>query len=115
LTESERKAVQTFVHKVGQRFPDRVRAILLFGSRARGDAGPDSDIDLLVVMDTPDLETRRAIRDLAVEVWLTDGIYLSTRVWSEADRRQHADLQTAFYENLQRDAIHVLAPPFASE
>jgi predicted nucleotidyltransferase len=25
--------------------------IILFGSRARGDAGPDSDVDLLVVMD----------------------------------------------------------------
>src|SRR5205807_1116362 len=25
--------------------------IILFGSQARGDAGPDSDIDLLVVMD----------------------------------------------------------------
>lgn len=30
--------------------PDR---IILFGSRARGDARPDSDYDLLVVKDTP--------------------------------------------------------------
>jgi len=29
----------------------RLRAIVLFGSRARGDARPDSDIDLLVVAD----------------------------------------------------------------
>ena len=27
------------------------RRILLFGSRARGEAGPDSDIDLLVILD----------------------------------------------------------------
>ena len=27
------------------------RRIILFGSQARGDAGPDSDIDLLVIMD----------------------------------------------------------------
>ena len=25
--------------------------IILFGSQARGDAGPDSDVDLLVIMD----------------------------------------------------------------
>lgn len=32
------------------------RRVILFGSTARGDAGPDSDIDLLVVVDddTPD-------------------------------------------------------------
>ena len=29
--------------------PDR---IILFGSRARGDSGPDSDIDLLIIKDT---------------------------------------------------------------
>jgi predicted nucleotidyltransferase len=29
----------------------RPRRIILFGSRARGEAGPDSDIDLLVVLD----------------------------------------------------------------
>jgi predicted nucleotidyltransferase len=28
-------------------------AIILFGSRARGDAGPDSDVDLLVVESEP--------------------------------------------------------------
>jgi len=27
--------------------------IILFGSAARGEAGPDSDLDLLVVIDTP--------------------------------------------------------------
>ncbi len=29
--------------------PDR---IILFGSRARGDSGPDSDLDLLIIKDT---------------------------------------------------------------
>ncbi len=38
--------------------PDR---IILFGSRARGDAHPDSDIDLLIVKDTGQPGHRRAI------------------------------------------------------
>lgn len=46
--------------------------IILFGSRARGDAGPDSDVDLLVVMDIDGpklekcLEIRGALRDFLV-------------------------------------------------
>ena len=46
--------------------------IILFGSHARGDAMPDSDIDLLVVLsEAPNkrlaaIEIRRALRDLPV-------------------------------------------------
>jgi uncharacterized protein len=35
------------------------RRIYLFGSQARGDAGPDSDYDLLVLVDDPDEPTYR--------------------------------------------------------
>jgi predicted nucleotidyltransferase len=43
--------VPAIVARVAERFdPDR---IILFGSLARGDAGPDSDIDLLVVFPHP--------------------------------------------------------------
>lgn len=31
-------------------YPDRVVQIILYGSQARGEAKPDSDIDLLIVM-----------------------------------------------------------------
>jgi len=34
-----------------QRYGDRLRGILLYGSRARGDFGPDSDYDLVVLLD----------------------------------------------------------------
>ena len=44
----------------------RPRRIILFGSFARGDAGPDSDIDLLVIVDDdtpPEKVTVRAGRE----------------------------------------------------
>ena len=47
------------VRRIAERFsPDK---IILFGSRARGDAGPDSDIDLLVLFsDVADPNKRAA-------------------------------------------------------
>lgn len=40
--------IEEMVRRIAQRFhPER---IILFGSHARGTAGPDSDVDLLVVM-----------------------------------------------------------------
>jgi predicted nucleotidyltransferase len=55
------------VGRIVQRFgPEKV---ILFGSYARGDAGPDSDVDLLVVMPLAgskrdrQIEIRAALRD----------------------------------------------------
>ncbi|WHZ27537.1 MAG: hypothetical protein OJF51_002334 [Nitrospira sp.] len=39
----------------------RPRRIMVFGSYARGEAGPDSDLDLFIEMDTPHRPPDRAI------------------------------------------------------
>lgn len=39
----------------------RPRRIMVFGSHARGEAGPDSDLDLFIEMDTPHRPPERAI------------------------------------------------------
>jgi predicted nucleotidyltransferase len=46
--------------------------VILFGSHARGDAGPESDVDLLIVMDFQEsafdkaLEIRQALRGFLI-------------------------------------------------
>ncbi len=49
MTKRElQKTIKLMVQRIVERFhPDQV---ILFGSHARGTAGPDSDVDLLVVM-----------------------------------------------------------------
>jgi len=50
----------------------RVRAVILFGSRARGDWGPWSDYDLLIVadFDEPYLERIKRVLDILADVKL---------------------------------------------
>ena len=51
--------IQDFVNKVVEEFaPQRV---ILFGSHARGDATPDSDVDLLVIMPTKKQTIEQAV------------------------------------------------------
>ena len=52
-------ALQRAVDRIVERFgPDK---IILFGSHARGEAGPDSDIDLLIVMPVSGSKREKAI------------------------------------------------------
>ncbi|MGH7334469.1 MAG: nucleotidyltransferase domain-containing protein [Candidatus Rokuibacteriota bacterium] len=57
---------QALTQRVLQTLGNRVCKIILFGSRARGDARPDSDFDLLVVLGTV---TPREIRPLRVSLY----------------------------------------------
>jgi predicted nucleotidyltransferase len=54
------EAIQALVRQIAERF--RPERIILFGSYAYGQPDPDSDVDLLVVMDTPLKEVEQAIR-----------------------------------------------------
>ena len=47
------------MHTIVERF--HPRRIVLFGSQARGDAGPDSDIDLMIEMETAMRPIDRAV------------------------------------------------------
>ena len=58
--------MESYTAAVRSAFGDRVRYIGLQGSRARGEAGPDSDIDVVCILDAcslRDLETYRAAVD----------------------------------------------------
>jgi len=66
----ERREVRQMVRRIVSRFhPER---IILFGSHARGDARPDSDVDLLVVLPfsgtkhEKQMEIRLALRDIRI-------------------------------------------------
>ncbi len=110
LTDRERQALAAFVDRIRQRFDGLILSAMLFGSRARGEASADSDVDVLVVIDKEDYRVRKEIRYLAAEVWLEYGLFLSTRVWSRSHWRKLQEMQTLLYRNIQRDGIDLLSP-----
>jgi uncharacterized protein len=58
-SEALQRDIRKMVNRIVRQFhPDR---IILFGSHARGNAGPDSDVDLLVVMPVKGLKRKKAI------------------------------------------------------
>jgi len=71
MTKKElNRALDRMVRRLVRRF--KPEQIILFGSQARGDAGPDSDIDLLIVLPIEGskrakrIEMRVALHDIYV-------------------------------------------------
>ena len=59
MTKNTKSAVKKIVERVVSRFsPEK---IILFGSYAKGNAGPDSDLDLLIVMPLTGSKRQKAV------------------------------------------------------
>jgi predicted nucleotidyltransferase len=93
--------------RVREAFPEENASGILFGSRARGEGGTDSDMDLLVVLTTDDLAVRRRVFDLAYEVFLETDVLISPLVLS---RDNFAVLRRAgrrLARDIERDGVAV--------
>lgn len=53
------KAIDQVVKQIAEKF--KPQKIILFGSYARGNPRPESDVDLMVVMDTPLKEVQQSL------------------------------------------------------
>lgn len=80
--------------------------IILFGSEARGDARPDSDIDLLVLLSgdkkTVDREVEICGQTMLVEI--ETGVNISPKIYLKKDWDNRPFI-TPFYLNVMREGI----------
>ncbi len=105
LTTREKEAIEAFLIKLRARFPGRVSQAFLFGSKARGDSHPESDIDILLITDTIDWRFRHAISDLASDVSLASGVLIAPRVIEQVSWDQMARQGFSLYEAVVQEGL----------
>ena len=87
-------------------YGDRLRGVVLYGSEARGEATPDSDVDILVLLTGPvalgrDLQTIiEALYPLQLEM---DRVLEASPV----DETDYLRGEYAWYRNAQKDGLRV--------
>jgi predicted nucleotidyltransferase len=77
------RVLMDFVTRMRAALGQRLRQMVLFGSRARGDARDGSDYDILVVIDKWERDTRDRVLDIEVAMLDAHGALFASVVRSE--------------------------------
>ncbi len=102
LTATDAKALAAIVARLVEAYdPDRV---YLFGSKARGDHGPDSDFDLLVIV-PDDAPAERKRSRLAYERLRDTGTASDVLVWTQSRFDSRAHLRASLPGTVLREGI----------
>lgn len=105
LQPNEELAVSRFVALLRRHYPERVQQTILFGSKARGDSRPWSDIDILIVVDRDDWHLSHAISDLAADVSLEFNVLLGPRVIGRERWERMKQRSCGLYQNVASEGI----------
>ena len=105
-TETLRAAAEDFARRVRTVLGDRVDSIVLYGSVARGEAGPDSDVDVLVVGSADD-GIGREIRNIQSDQARETGykFFVETTAYGRSEFLKYRRLGSPLIMNILEDGV----------
>jgi predicted nucleotidyltransferase len=105
LDENQREALSLYLKLLHQKYSEQISKVILFGSFARGEPSPESDIDLLVVTVNGDRNLRDEISMACFDIILETEVILSPIVMGEETYEWHENYRDPLYNSIQRDGI----------
>lgn len=108
MSPNERTALAALVDGLRQNYGEDLLEVILFGSKARGDAGAESDLDVLVVLHMRDSDYmlhRQQILDLAYRLDLQHGVVLSLLIQDEARYTEMRRANLLLNRNIHTEGI----------
>ena len=103
LSSNERQALREFLRYLQTALPAHLVRVALFGSKARNSSRPESDLDVLVILDRDDRALRREILAEASHLSMQYDLLLSPRVIGRQRWERLRDF--SLYRNVTRDAL----------
>jgi len=107
LETREKVALTQFKSELKRVLSVQLIEMKLFGSKARGDDRPDSDMDVLVIVASDDWHIRDTVYDVATDILLQTDLCISPKVIGKDKFDRLRKEGTGFIHNISREAITV--------
>jgi len=103
ISEEDKKILNEFSSQIRKHFPGA--KIWAFGSRARGDATWESDLDTCIVLNRLDEDVDRQIRDIAWEVGFENDRVITTVVFDSDQFEKGPMSESTLVGNILQEGV----------
>lgn len=99
--------IENFAGDVREELGDRVEKIVLYGSYARGDYVPGSDVDIAVLVSEKKEDDRKKLFELAEDYRWNQDIFFSPRVFEIDKFKERARSSPGFYSEVNKEGVEI--------
>ena len=105
LSKQEETALLAVKKEIANRYP--LRWMKLFGSKARGDADAESDLDVAIAVEDMDWEIEKSIYEICFYAGLEHDALISPVIYSWHELSQERTRSTPFFKHLEQEGIPI--------
>jgi predicted nucleotidyltransferase len=109
MKERDKELVSEFKRRLSSDLERRLRKLIVFGSRVKGEATEDSDLDIIALIDEKTPEIEKKLEDIAYQVmWDHDfRPIISLKVFTESHFYSALNKGFSFYRNVEKEGVSV--------
>ena len=109
MPQTMQQLIQQYVSNIHDIYGSHLRQIILYGSYARGDFHPDSDIDIMILLDLSNVDIkkyRHQLSDMTFDFNMDYDVDIKPIAKSEEHYRKWVD-NYPFYSNVNREGVRL--------
>ena len=108
LSADEQAWLDTYRQALKEQYPGIVERMVIYGSKARGDDHPDSDLDMLLIVKNDAGHLKRLLRRIGYELAATSDAVPSILAYTQDEWESRRESGAPFQQAVERDAVSIL-------
>ena len=108
LSPDEQTWLDEYRRVLRERHAGVILRMVIYGSKARGDAHADSDLDVLIIVRNDAGALKRALRDIGYNLATTSWAMPSILAYTQDEWEDRKEKGFSFQRAVERDAVAVL-------
>ena len=105
LKKNEETAIRTLKEVLSERF--NVIDLRVFGSKARGEDTPESDIDVFIELDDTDPDIESQIGDIVFRINLKYDTFITTTIFRRKEIEEGPMSESPIYKTILKEGVYI--------